>query len=76
MTTIKTAYHSRPRTGAGIITAKSRGKQRTVPYDHSKSPQENHGAAAGVLAAALGIDGPTKTTVILHMDNGSAEFRL
>lgn len=51
--TITTSYHTVERTGAGRITAKGGGKQRTVSVDLSKSSDWNHGNAAGTLIVAL-----------------------
>lgn len=49
MFTITTTYKTNSKTGKGTITAKGRGRQVTVPYDHAKSVDANHGSAAGVL---------------------------
>lgn len=46
--TITTTYHANAN-GAGRITAKGRGKQRTSNYDPARSVDANHAAAAGVL---------------------------
>ena len=55
MLTITTTYKTNDK-GQGRITAKGGGKQRTVAYDHSASPDRNHGLAAGTLALALGLN--------------------
>jgi hypothetical protein len=52
MFTVTTTYHKNSN-GAGRITAKGKGKQRTVTYDHSKSADSNHGLAAAALLNAL-----------------------
>lgn len=52
MFTITTTQGSTP-TGAGKVTAKGHGKQRTVPVDHSRSVAQNHGAAVGALLDVL-----------------------
>lgn len=39
--------------GAGIITAKCNGKQRTVQIDHSKSNEANQARAVGALLSVL-----------------------
>lgn len=54
-TIIRTAYSTHPTSGAARIVAKGGGKQRTVPFDHSRSMAENHGLAAGTLALVLGL---------------------
>jgi hypothetical protein len=50
--TIRTEYRT-DASGKGKITAKGKGKQRTVPYDHSKGVDANHGAAAGALGDVI-----------------------
>lgn len=52
MLSITTSYTSNA-SGAGRIVAKGNGKQRTVAYDHSKSPAWNYGNAAGTLGLVL-----------------------
>lgn len=54
-TIIRTAYGTHPTSGASRIVAKGAGKQRTVPFDPSKSSDWNHGNAAGTLALVLGL---------------------
>lgn len=74
MVTITTKYNS-SNTGAGRITAKGAGKQRTVPYRHGESAARNHGNAAGTLALALGL---TYHEGITHMgfDDGTHKFNI
>jgi hypothetical protein len=50
---ILTTYRT-DNSGKGKVTAKTRGKQRTITYDHERSPAQNHGDAAGILANAAG----------------------
>lgn len=45
-----TQYHTN-RAGAGQLTANSRHGQVTIPYDHSRSVEENH---ADALVAMMG----------------------
>lgn len=52
-TIIRTAYGTHPTSGASRIVAKGGGKQRTVPFDPSKSSDWNHGNAAGEVARLL-----------------------
>lgn len=52
MFTITTTYRTTP-TGAGRVTAKGHGKQRTVNYDQGASVDANHGAAVGALLNVL-----------------------
>jgi hypothetical protein len=42
--------------GKGKVTAKAMGKQRTVVYDHSSTPDVNHARAAGVFLNDFGTD--------------------
>ena len=49
--TIRTAYTNV--NGTPKVVAKGHGKQRTMPWDLSKSTDWNHGAAAGILANVL-----------------------
>jgi hypothetical protein len=51
---IRTSYHTDAK-GAGRITAKGGGKQRTIAYDLNRSNAYNHGAAAGTLGYVLGV---------------------
>lgn len=68
MVTITTTYKVNDK-GAGRITAKGNGKQRTISYDHSRTPEQNHGDAAGTLALAL--DFPKDAAdVCQHVNNG------
>lgn len=51
-TNITTTYGANGK-GAGRIVAKGAGKQKTVPYNHDRSPGQNHGDAAGELLKTL-----------------------
>lgn len=53
-TIIRTSYGTNSQ-GRGHVLAKGKGKQRTSPWDSSKSIDWNHGNAAGVLALVLGL---------------------
>lgn len=53
MFTIRTSYNVTAVNGGGRITAKGHGKQRTTPWDHAKSRQQNHAAATGALLNVL-----------------------
>lgn len=53
-TVIRTSYNTTA-TGAGRVTAKGAGKQRTIPFDPAVSSERNHGNAAGTLALVLGL---------------------
>jgi hypothetical protein len=55
MFVIRTKYKTNAN-GTGQIVAKGEGKQRTATYDPARSSAYNHGAAAGVLALALGLE--------------------
>lgn len=70
MLTITTTYKTNDK-GAGRITAKGDGKQRTQPYNHAMSPAQNHGDAAGTLALVLGLPSDS-ADICLHRDNGDA----
>lgn len=52
MTNITTTYTTNSK-GAGRIVAKGAGKQKTVPYNHERTPGQNHGDAAGELLKTL-----------------------
>ena len=71
--TIRTEYKTRQ--GAGRITAKGGGKQRTIPYDHSRSPGQNHGEAAGILGNALGFNSDADLSAVDN-GNGTATYVL
>jgi hypothetical protein len=73
MDTITTVYKTHKTTGKGRITAKGGGKQRTTPYDHARSANANHGAAAGILGNVLGW---AQTDTIVHMgfNDGTHRF--
>lgn len=58
---ITTTYTSNGN-GRSQIRATGAGRQRTVSYDQSRSPEWNHGNAAGTLALVL-IEGDTARTV-------------
>lgn len=49
---LTTTYSTKPN-GAGKITAKGQGKQRSVNYDPALSVDANHGGAAGALLTVL-----------------------
>lgn len=49
---IITTYGTTPQ-GAGKVTAKGMGKQKTTRWDASKSTEWNHGTAAGALIIAV-----------------------
>jgi hypothetical protein len=51
-TNITTTYTTN-KDGAGRIVAKGAGKQKTVPYNHERTPSQNHGDAAGELVKTL-----------------------
>ena len=55
MFTITTVQSSTP-SGAGKVTAKANGKQRSVRVDHSRTPEVNAAAAVGALLAVLTDD--------------------
>lgn len=50
---LTTQVNNHPVTGKATVTAKAAGKQRTVPYDHARTGDANHGAAAGTLLNVL-----------------------
>jgi hypothetical protein len=50
--TITTEYKANAK-GEGRITAKGRGKQRTMPYNHALGVDANHAQAAGVLGNVI-----------------------
>ena len=52
MLTIIATKSSTP-SGAPKVTAKGSGKQRTLPWDLSKSADANYGAAVGALTNVL-----------------------
>lgn len=47
--TVTTKYSSHPTSGAGRIVAKGAGKQKTLPYNHRATREENHADAAASL---------------------------
>lgn len=53
MLIVKTTYHTNPTTGAGKVTAKALGKQRTVSYNHDGGQDVSHGAAVGAVLDAV-----------------------
>lgn len=56
-TTITTRFVHNDLSGPKVV-AKGGGRQRTVPYDHSKSAGEMHHLAAQTLADVLGLTVP------------------
>lgn len=75
MVTITTQYTTNDK-GAGKIVAKGGGKQRTVAYDHSLTPSQNHGAAAGTLGLVLGfLAEAADITHFIDAGNGRAHFQ-
>lgn len=75
--------HTSNAAGRGQVIAKGNGKQRTISWDHSKSADWNHGAAAGTLAVALvgkhtGPDADQVVSTAIHTvnDDGSHTFNL
>lgn len=52
MFTVTTVQSSTP-SGAGKVTAKCNGKQRTVRVDNARTPEANHAAAVGAVLDAL-----------------------
>jgi hypothetical protein len=71
--TITTTYKTHAVSGAGRITAKGMGRQRTMPYDPRYSANVNHGMVAGVLANILGWERDDNLT---HMgfNDGTHKF--
>ena len=67
MLTITTTQASTA-TGAGKVTAKAMGKQRTVRVDHSRTPEANHAAAVGALMAVIAT--PEQKAKVLHPSGG------
>lgn len=60
---ITTTYTTTP-AGAGRIVAKGAGRQRTLPYDQTKSMEWNFGAGVGALLAVLAT--PEQKAKMLH----------
>lgn len=71
---ISTTYRANS-SGAGRITAKGGGKQRTINYDHSFNTRDNHRMAMENLAMAHGIPFLPRTEQV-EIDNGRAVFSL
>jgi hypothetical protein len=67
MLTITTVQSSTP-TGAGKVTAKAGGKQRTVRVGHARSTEANHAAAVGALMAVIAT--PEQRAKVLHPSGG------
>jgi len=67
MFTITTTQSSNA-SGAGIITAKGHGKQRTVRLNHGKSDDANRGAAVGALLNV--IASPEQQAKVRHPSGG------
>jgi len=72
---ITTTYKTNA-TGAGQIVAKGGGKQRTAPYDHSRSVRQNHRHAMILLVNAHGSDKTFPRTEVVEVDNGRAVFEV
>lgn len=72
---ITTKYQTNAQ-GVGRIVARSGNRQRTVPYDHALSHHANHGAAAGVLAVALGVTTYRVVDVTADLSTYTGKFRL
>jgi hypothetical protein len=69
---IRTQYKAN-HNGTGQIVAKGGGRQRTVQYADALSSDANHGAAAGELAQALGLEW-SDTITHEHLDDGRHLF--
>lgn len=67
MIIVNTVQSSTP-TGAGKITAKAMGKQRTVRVDHSRTSEANHAVAVGALMAVIAT--PEQKAKVLHPSGG------
>lgn len=67
MFTFNTVQSSTP-TGAGKVTAKAGGKQRSVRVDPALSVEANHASAVGALANVLLT--PMEQAKILHPSGG------
>jgi hypothetical protein len=52
MFTVTTVQSSTP-SGAGKVTAKCNGKQRSVRVDNARTPEQNHAAAVGAVLDIL-----------------------
>ena len=73
MLTITTVQSSTP-SGAGKVTAKAMGKQRTVRVSHDRTPEANAASAVGALLDAL-LDSRQQAK-ILHPSGGLVHQRL
>ena len=67
MITVSTVQSSTP-TGAGKVTAKAQGKQRTVRVNHARGVEANHASAVGALLDA--ILSPLERAKVLHPSGG------
>ena len=72
MLTITTTYRTDAR-GAGKVTAKGGGRQRTLAYDQAASADRNHGSAAGELAKVLGLKW-SEHIVHMSFNDGTHKF--
>lgn len=77
-----TTRHTSNASGRGQVIAKGGGRQRTISWDHAKSADHNHGAAAGTLIRALNgrIGQPALDDLMSHIvhtvnDDGSHTFK-
>lgn len=68
---IRTEVKQHKQTGAVTITAKGKGKQRTVPWLSYESGDVNHGRAAGVLANQI-LDARQQS--MIHHPSGRRRF--
>jgi len=71
MIDVTTVQSSTP-SGAGKVTAKAKGKQRTVRVDHSRTPEANHASAVGALLDALLDD---RSQAMLRHPSGGQRVR-
>lgn len=67
MINVTVEIHHNDNNGAKV-TAKGKGKQRTLPYDHAISHEANLGSAVGTLANVL--LSPMEQAKILHPSGG------
>jgi hypothetical protein len=63
-----TTVQSSTATGAGKVTAKANGKQRSVRVDPSRSVEANHAAAVGALLNVL--TDPRQQAMLRHPSGG------
>jgi len=67
MFTVTTVQSSTP-SGAGKVTAKANGKQRSVRVDNARSVEANHASAVGALLDALTT--PEQQAKLRHPSGG------